>query len=48
MTSPSDITERRRNAKKAKGGNKRKNKLRVVGTTPKLFKLDKPVPAQTK
>ena len=43
MTSPTDKTENRREAKKVKGGKKSKNKLRKTGTTPKLFTLDKPV-----
>ena len=41
MTSPSDITKRRRRAKKAKN-NPRKTEILRTGTTPKLFKLDKP------
>ncbi len=48
MTSPTDITRRRREAKRVKGGKARKNKIRVNGTTPKLFKLDKPVVATKK
>jgi len=47
MTSPTDKTENRRAAKKVKGGKKAKNKLSKVGTTPKLFALDKPVVHQT-
>jgi hypothetical protein len=47
MTSPSDITKRRRKAKKAKG-NDRKSELLHTGTTPKLFKLDKPTPNEKK
>lgn len=48
MTSPTDITTRRREAKKVKGGNLRKNKLRTVGTTPKLFTLNKPIQNEKK
>ncbi len=42
MTSPTDKTENRRRAKKVKNGFKQKNKVRALGTTPELFKLDKP------
>ena len=48
MTSPTDKTENRRAAKKVKGGKQAKNKLRKVGTTPKLFALNKPVQSQVK
>ncbi len=48
MTSPTDITTRRRKAKTMKGGNARKNVVRRVGTTPPLFKLDKPVSNEKK
>lgn len=47
MTSPSDITKRRRKAKKAKN-NTRKTELRQTGTTPKLYKLDKPTANESK
>ena len=46
MTSPTDKTENRRDAKKVKAGKKSKNKLRKVGTTPALFSLNKPVLTQ--
>ncbi len=42
MTSPTDKTWNRRDAKKASGGKKRKNKIRAKGTTPTLFALNKP------
>lgn len=42
MTSPTDKTENRRRAKKIKNGQKRKNKVRAIGTTPELFALNKP------
>ena len=42
MTSPTDKTNRCRDAKKAKMGKKAKNKLRRTGTTPVLFALNKP------
>lgn len=48
MTSPTDKTENRREAKKVKAGKKVKNKLRRTGTTPKLFALDKPVSSGSK
>lgn len=48
MTSPSDITKRRRKARAAAQGRLRKNKQSRVGTTPKLFALDKPVQAVSK
>lgn len=44
MTSPTDITKKRRAAKAVKAGQKRKNKVRREGTTPQIFKLDKPAP----
>jgi hypothetical protein len=43
MTSPTDITERCRAAKKAAMGHKRKKALRKAGSTPQLFTLNKPV-----
>ena len=43
MTSPTDKTWNRRVAKKVSGGKKAKNKVRVLGTTPSLFTLNKPV-----
>jgi hypothetical protein len=46
MTSPTDKTKNRRRSKKIKNGYKRKNKLRVSGTTPELFALNKPVVKQ--
>jgi len=47
MTSPTDITNRRRAAKMAKRGTARKNQVRTNGTTPALFILNKP-PANEK
>ena len=47
MTSPTDITNRRRTAKMAKRGTARKNQIRANGTTPALFVLNKP-PANEK
>jgi hypothetical protein len=47
MTSPTDITNRRRAAKIAKRGTPRKNQIRANGTTPALFVLNKP-PANEK
>ncbi len=41
MTSPTDKTNRRREAKKVKAGRKKKNQLRREGTTPELFALNK-------
>lgn len=41
MTSPTDKTNNRRRSKKLKAGRKKKNKIRVQGTTPELFALDK-------
>ncbi len=48
MTSPTDITNRRRAAKAAKGGTARKNKVRANGTTPVLFALNKPTANEKK
>ncbi|MBX9703035.1 MAG: hypothetical protein K2X39_02665 [Silvanigrellaceae bacterium] len=48
MTSPTDKTNRVREAKRAKRGSKAKNKLAVVGTTPPLFTLNKPTPNEVK
>lgn len=48
MTSPTDITNRRRAAKAAKGGTARKNKVRANGTTPVLFALNKPTTNEKK
>jgi hypothetical protein len=45
MTSPSDITERRRKARAQASGRRRKNKQNKIGTTPALFTLNKPVAA---
>ncbi|MEN9530055.1 MAG: hypothetical protein RI932_1928 [Pseudomonadota bacterium] len=47
MTSPTDITNRRRAAKLSKRGTPRKNQVRANGTTPALFVLNKP-PANEK
>lgn len=44
MTSPSDITKRRRKARVQSRGRVRKNKQNKVGTTPELFALNKPAP----
>jgi len=41
MTSPTEKTEKRRKAKQLKSGRKRKNKVRMQGTTPELFALKK-------
>lgn len=46
MTSPTNKTKNCRRAKKVKQGQKHKNKVRVTGTTPVLFALNKPVPSQ--
>lgn len=48
MTSPTDKTNRCREAKKVKMGKKAKNKLRRTGTTPALFALNKPLPNELK
>jgi hypothetical protein len=48
VTSPTDKTNRCRDAKKVKMGKKAKNKLRKTGTTPKLFTLNKPTPNEHK
>jgi hypothetical protein len=48
MTSPTDITNRRRAAKIAKRGNARKNAVRAQGTTPVLFALNKPTANEKK
>ncbi|WP_186647306.1 hypothetical protein [Fluviispira vulneris] len=48
MTSPTDKTNRCREAKKVKMGKKDKNKLRKTGTTPSLFSLNKPTPNELK
>lgn len=48
MTSPTDITNRRRAAKIAKRGTQRKNQVRATGTTPVLFALNKPTPNEKK
>jgi hypothetical protein len=48
MTSPTDKTNRCRDAKKAKMGKKAKNKLRRTGTTPVLFALNKPTSNELK
>jgi hypothetical protein len=47
MTSPSDITKNRRKAREIRRGRTRKNKVNREGTTPELFKLDKPVAAKS-
>jgi hypothetical protein len=48
MTSPTDITNRRRAAKAVKRGNARKNQVRANGTTPALFTLNKPTANEKK
>jgi hypothetical protein len=48
MTSPTDITNRRRAAKAAKRGTARKNQVRANGTTPLLFVLNKPTANEKK
>ncbi len=48
MTSPTDITENRRTAKKIAGGKERKKKIAKNGSTPQLFALNKPVPGTEK
>jgi hypothetical protein len=48
MTSPTDITNRRRAAKIAKRGTPRKNQVRANGTTPLLFALNKPTANEKK
>ncbi len=46
MTSPTNKTKNRRQAKKVKAGAKVKNIVRATGTTPKLYVLNKPVTTQ--
>ena len=48
MTSPTDKTNRCREAKKVKMGKQAKNKLRKTGTTPKLVTLNKPTANELK
>jgi hypothetical protein len=48
MTSPTDITNRRRAAKLSKRGTPRKNQVRLKGTTPALFLLNKPTANEKK
>ena len=48
MTSPTDKTNRCREAKKAARGKKAKNALRRNGTTPTLFALVKPTANEAK
>ena len=48
MTSPTDITNRRRAAKLSKRGTPRKNQVRAKGTTPALFTLNKPTANEKK
>jgi hypothetical protein len=48
MTSPTDITEKRRAAKKAACGQARKKKIAKTGSTPVLFALNKPTAGETK
>ena len=48
MTSPTDKTNRCREAKKVKMGKKAKNKVRKIGTTPALFALNKPTQNERK
>jgi len=48
MTSPTDITNRRRAAKASKRGTPRKNQVRANGTTPSLFALIKPTANEKK
>jgi len=42
MTSPTNLTKRKRKAKEIKKGAHRKRKLRKEGTTPQLFTWEKP------
>jgi hypothetical protein len=48
MTSPTDITKKRRRAKKAAVGKDRKRVLNNQGSTPELFKLNRPTAAELK
>ncbi len=48
MTSPTDITENRRAAKKAACGQARKKKIAKNGSTPVLFALNKPTAGEAK
>jgi hypothetical protein len=48
MTSPSDITKTVRKRKLSKRGTPRKNAVRIKGSTPALFELNKPTPNEKK
>lgn len=48
MTSPSDITKTVRKRKLSKRGTPRKNAVRLKGSTPALFELNKPTPNEKK